>query len=181
MKFTTLLALLATACTLGACGDDTKKNTPEGTLVTANDFESIAGWGVDPAALSREQAHSGIYSIYIDPSREFSLTYENALGQLSPQKFRKIRLSAWVYLQSPKGNGSLGIQITDPTQGNKAIGGEGIPLAEVVRKYNTWVEVSKDMLLPDNVTSANHLKVFLWRGMATQAIYVDDIRISILE
>ncbi|ALW84486.1 hypothetical protein AUC43_04940 [Hymenobacter sedentarius] len=181
MKFTTLLALFATATAVAACGDDTKKNTSEGTLVTENDFESTAGWGVDPAALSREQAHSGTYSIFIDPSREFSLTYENALGQLSPQKFKKIRLSAWVYLQSPKGNGSLGIQITDPAQGNKAVSGEGIGLADVVKKYNTWVQVSKDMVLPDNITSANHLKVFLWRGMATQAIYVDDIRISILE
>ena len=181
MNSTTLLALLATAAAVAACGDDTAKKTTDSSVVVDNDFEKTAGWGVDPALLSREKAHSGIYSISVDPAREFSLTYENALGQLSPQKFKKIRLSAWVYLQSPKGNGVVGMQITDPAQGNKAVGGDGINLAEAVRKYNTWVEVSKDITLPDNITSANHIKVFLWRGMATQAIFADDIRISIIE
>lgn len=181
MKSFTLLALLATAATVAGCGNDTAPKTANGRVVTENDFENTAGWGVDPALLSREKAHSGVYSITVDPTREFSLTYENALGQLSPQKFTKVRLSAWVYLLSPKGNGVLGMQITDPAQGNKAIGGDGINLAESVKQYNQWVEVSKDMVLPETVTSANHIKVFLWRGVATQAIFADDIRLTIPE
>lgn len=168
------------AAAITACGDNGKKSA-DGHIVSENDFESTAGWGVDPALLSREKAHSGSYSILVDPSHEFSLTYENALGQISPQKFKKVRIDAWVYLQSPKGNGALGMQITDPTQGGKAVAGEGVGLGDAVKKYNTWVEVSKEMTLPANVTSANHLKVFLWRAGATQAIFVDDIRISIPE
>lgn len=179
MKFTTLLALATTTAGLTACGGDNAK-TAAGSAAAENDFEHLAGWGVDPSLLSREQAHSGVYSISVDPNREFSLTYENALGQLSAQKFKKVRLNAWVYLLSPKGNGGvLGMQITDPAQGNKAIGGDGINLGETVKEYNKWVEVSKDMVLPETVTSANHIKVFLWRGVATQAIFADDIRLTI--
>jgi hypothetical protein len=181
MKITTLLAFAALATLTASCSKDEAAQTAGGRVVTSNDFESTAGWGVDPNLLSREKARSGQYSISVDGSREFSLTYENSLGNLSPQKFTKVRLSAWVYLLSPKGNGSLGVQFTDPAQGNKAIGGEGIALAEEVKKYNEWVQVSKDFTLPANVTSANHIKVFLWRGMASQAIYVDDISLAIVE
>jgi hypothetical protein len=179
MKLTSIFALLATTSTLAACGGESSQK-PTGQIVTENDFESTAGWGVDPASLSKEKAHSGSYSISVDPAHEFSLTYENALGQLSPQKFKKLHVSAWVYLLSPKGNGVLGIQLMDPAQG-KAIGGEGINLGETVKKYNEWVQVSKDMLIPDNVTSTTRLKVFLWRGTASQALFADDISISIPE
>jgi len=181
MKFNTFLALVATAAVATSCGGDDDKKPANGRIVTQNDFESTAGWGVDPALLSREYAHSGVYSITVDPSHEFSLTYEAALGQISPQKFKKIHLEAWVYLQSQKGNASLGVQFTDPAQGNKAIGGEGIDLGQAVKQYNKWVLVSKDFALPDNITSANHLKVFVWRAMASQPVFVDDIRLTILE
>lgn len=181
MKLTTLLALAATTAVAASCGNDDAQKPVNGRVITQNDFESTAGWGVDPAALSREQAHSGVYSITVNPTHEFSLTYEAALGQISPQKFKKIHLEAWAYLQSQKGNASLGVQFTDPAQGNKAIGGEGIDLGQAVKQYNKWVLVSKDFVLPDNVTSANHLKVFVWRAMASQPVFIDDIRLTIPE
>jgi hypothetical protein len=180
MKSITLLTLLAATLAVTACGGDKSKKMADG-VVTENDFENTAGWGVDPTLLSKAQAHSGIYSISVDPTHEFSLTYENSLGQMKAQKFTKVHLHAWVYLLSAQSNGILGMQVTDPSQGNKAIGGDDINLGETVKQYNKWVEVDKDLLLPANVTSANHIKVFLWRGAAQQPIFADDIRISIPE
>ena len=184
MKFNVFLAALTGLTAAAACGSDTATTagTAAGRVLVANDFENLAGWGIDPALLARDHAHSGVCAISVDPGHEFSLTYENALGQLSAQKLRKVHLSAWVYLRGPAGGGGvLALQITDPAQGYKAIGNDGINLGEAVNEYNQWVAVSKDVVLPETATSDSHLKVFLWRAGATQAVFADDLRLTALD
>lgn len=174
------IALLLGLAGLGACsGSDTGSDSSSNDkVITANDFESAAGWNVDPNLLDKGRAHSGQYAIKVDQNHEFSLTFDSALGLVTPTKIKTIHLEAWAYLLSDKSTGILGVQIMEPT-GSEQVFGDGIKLGEEVKSYNKWVKVSKDFALPDNITAAQHVRLSLWRADATDQILVDDVRLSI--
>lgn len=172
----TALAMLS----LAACSSNTEFGTP-GDYITRNDFESMMGWIPDASALTKDHAHSGQYAIQVNPEHEFSLTYTAMLGNVSPHKLRGIKLEAWVFLPDDKTTGVLGVQILDPAQGNKEIFGSGINLPETVKEYGKWVQVSKDIMLPDNIAYTHNLKVFLWRAGTASTVYVDDLSIKAIE
>lgn len=166
---------------LAACSSGSNENTGA-DVITFNDFESSAGWGsIDDSALNKDLAHSGRYSIKVDPAREFSFTFETVLGKVSSTKIKRIRLEGWIYAPSAKATAELGLQVTDPDQGNKQVYGDGIKISDAVKDYGKWVKVSKDITLPDNIAATHHLKLFLWRASSPEAVYADDLRISILE
>ena len=173
--------LLLTLALMSACSsaDESADNVASNKIITTNDFESVAGWGcVDLATLEHGQAHSGHYSLKVDGGHEFSLTFDMALGVATPSKIKTVRLDAWAYLPSDKATGVLGIQIMEPA-GNAQTYGEGIRLGEVVKEYGKWVKVSKDFVLPDNITAMQHLRMSLWRAGASDYVLIDDIRLSI--
>ncbi|WP_156109088.1 carbohydrate binding domain-containing protein [Hymenobacter sp. APR13] len=175
-----LLSFAMLGVVLAACSGSDSSAPDNAKLITANDFESVEGWMPPTPALSREQAHSGKFSTRVDGNTEFSLGYSNLLGKVSPSKLRKITLQAWVYLPSAKSQARLGVQVSDPVSGQEVFG-DGITLTDQVKEYKKWVEVSKEITLPENITATQLLKVFLWRASASDAAYMDDIRLTIAE
>lgn len=174
-----LLTTLA-ALSLAACSSNPELGTP-GDYITRNDFESMMGWVPDASTLTRDHAHSGQYALQVTPEHEYSLTYQAMLGNVSPHKLRGIKLEAWVYLPDEKTTGELSVQIVDPAQDNKQIFSGGINLPETVKEYGKWVQVSKDIMLPDNIAYTHNLKAFLWRAGAASTVYVDDLSIKAIE
>ena len=178
-KFTLLLSLVSLGC-LGACSsDNTSGGNSNERVITANDFESTAGWNVDPTLLEHGKAHSGQYAIKVDKDHEFSLTFDMALGQATPSKIKTVHLEGWAYLTSEKSSGVLGLQIMGGPTNSDMVYGDGIRLADVVKSYNKWVLVSKDITLPDNITAVQHVRISLWRADATEPVLVDDLRLTI--
>ncbi|MCC2545883.1 carbohydrate binding domain-containing protein [Hymenobacter sp. BT175] len=177
-KIAPLLGLLGTL--LSACSNSDTAAPDTAKLITKMDFESVEGWMPPTPSLTREQAHSGRFSVKVDGNNEFSMGYSNLLGRVAPSRLRKIKVQAWVYLASEKSQARLGVQITDPVSG-KELFGDGIALGEQVKEYKKWKEVSKEISLPDNVTATQNLKVFLWRASASDAAYLDDVQLSIVE
>lgn len=177
MKNLTVLLGLAL---LGGCSSDesTSGSTSGEKIITANDFESVAGWNVDPNMLERGRAHSGQYAIKVDKDREFSLTFDMALGQATPTKIKTVHLEAWAFLPSNRSTGQLGVQVMDAANAQQVFG-DAIKLGEVVKSYNKWVLVSKEIALPDNITAGQHIRVSLWRADATDAVLIDDVKLSI--
>lgn len=169
------------ALSLAACSPSGSDQAAAGDYITRNDFESMMGWLPDATALTKEHAHSGSYATMVNPDKEFSLTYNAMLGDMSPHKLRGVTVEAWVFLSDDKGSAKLGLQVVDPDQDNKEVFGDGINLSEQVKEYNTWTKVSKEFLLPDNVTYTQRLKVFLWRSDAASPVYLDDLTIKGLE
>ncbi|TGD78530.1 hypothetical protein [Hymenobacter wooponensis] len=165
---------------LAACSSSDEKKVDANTL-TSTSFEEIAGWGVDMGTLSRERAHTGVYALKVDNAHDFSLTYDVVVGQVSPRKIKKINVHGWVFLPSTNTNAILGLQVTDPSQDNKAIWGDGIKMDEAVKDYNKWVEVSKDMEMPAELAPTHHLKMYLWRAGAIDPVYADDLSIQVIE
>jgi len=177
----TYIGLLGLALLASCSSDDQGDLKVDEKTITANNFESSAGWGgVDPTSLDRGHAHSGQYAIKVDGNREFSLTYDAALGLASPKKFKKVLLEGWVYMPSDRSTGILGIQVTNAEDG-KEVFGDGIKMRETVKLYKKWVKVSKEFTLPDNINATQHLKISLWRADASDAVLVDDIKLSIVE
>ncbi len=177
------LLTAATIACLTSCSSDSQNRASaldEDGLLTFNDFESMAGWIPENNSLTREVAHSGNYSIKVEPGMDFSLAYDAQLGQVTPRKPRKIKLEAWAYVLTNQSTAKLGLQIADPATG-QTVFGDGIELLEQVKKYRTWVPISKEIPLPDSIAHSHHLKVFLWRNYFPEVSYIDDVRISIID
>lgn len=166
---------------LNSCSGDKSGSAVGEKVIMANDFESVAGWNVDPTLLDRGHAHSGQYAIKVDQTHEFSLTYDMALGLASPVKVKTVHLEAWAFLPSNKSTGVLGIQLMGGPTNSDGVFGEGIRLGEVVKKYNEWVLVSKDFTFPDNITPLEHIRLSLWRADASDRVLVDDVKLTIKE
>jgi hypothetical protein len=174
--FITALAGL-TACSSDSASEYQRQSGPN--VLTDTSFEEVLGWGgIDPSMLTRERAHTGVFSMRVDKDHEYSLTYDVALGKMSPRKVKKIKLNAWVFLPSENTKAILGVQVIDPDQGNKETFGDGLKM-ETVHDYNKWVQIEKEMELPESLAPTHHLKLFLWRAAAVDPVYVDDLRLSI--
>lgn len=180
-----IIAGLVGLTLLAACSssDNSTGPTVDDNTITFNDFESGGGWSNDPyrndpALFKKGEAHSGRYAIKVDKDHEFSLTYDMPLGQVSPRKFKTLHLEAWVFLPSDKATGALGVQVMDHVT-NTQVYGDAIQLASVVKSYNKWVAVSKDFDLPDNITSTQHLRLWLGRSGSPEEVLADDMKLSI--
>ena len=151
--------------------------------ITFNNFEAGGGWSNDPGRnnpglVAKGNAHSGQYALRVDKDHEYSLTYDMPLGQVSTSKFKTLHLEAWVYMASAAATGTIGLQIMLP-DGSGAIGGDDLKFRDVVKEYGKWVKVSKDFTLPDNITAAQHMRVFMWRADASEEVLLDDVLLSI--
>ncbi|MDJ0364271.1 carbohydrate binding domain-containing protein [Hymenobacter sp. H14-R3] len=182
------LAALVGLASLGACSSkddahDTTDTTIDDKTITFNNFEAGPGWSNDPnrndvALVTKSRAHSGQYALKVDKDHAFSLTFEMPLGQISNSKFKTVHLDAWVYMPSAQATGTIGLQIIQP-QGNESIGGGDLKFSDVVKTYGEWVKVSKDFTMPDNITAANRLRLFMWRAGASDEVFLDDVKLSI--
>ena len=164
-----------------ACSSDNSSGAAKDKIITSNDFESTSGWSVDPNLLYRGRAHSGQYAIKVDGEHEFSLTFDMPLAQATPTKIKTVHLQAWALLPNDKATAQLGVQVMKPEDLSQQVFGEGINLNEVVKTYNEWVKVSKDITLPDDITPLQHLRVTLWRAGSNEQVLVDDVELSIKE
>lgn len=162
---------------LASCGGE-KVSSPANQLA-GNDFESVDGWVGDntPTSLTKEKAHSGRYSVKVDPAIEFSMGYNNLLGKLSSSKLRKIKIKAWVNIPSGKAESMIVASVTDPASNNSLMW-TGTKLIDQVKVYNKWVEFEKEIALPENVTYSHKLSVYLWRTGANETAFVDDLTIE---
>jgi hypothetical protein len=178
-SFTHSALVLTSLFFVTSCGgSSTPDNDPN--LISANDFEAVVGWMGDPNTISREQAHSGRYSVKVDGAHEFGMGYSLPLGKATMRKPHKIRISGWAYMVDAKSAARLGVQLLDPNTGKETFG-DGVNFNDAIKDYKKWVEISKDIVLPETTASTHELRVFLWRGSATTPAYLDDLRISLVD
>lgn len=167
-----------TAFGMVACGKG--GNDIPANQLASNDFESLDGWiGDQPiTSLTKEKAHSGRYSIKVDPNIEYSLGFNMLLGKLSTSKLKKIKIHAWVNVPNAKSAVVLVTQITNPADNNKQLLWEGVNMGNEVKTLNKWVEIEKTITVPDNATYNDKLGVYLWRTSSPETIYLDDLTIE---
>ena len=174
LRASSLLLLL----TLAGCGGNSTSR-PE-NLLTSNDYEQLTGWVPDNTIpyLTKEKAHSGLYSACVNGSIEYASGFTSILGKLSTSRLSKIRIRAWVWLPSKDAKATLVTQLTDPTTGKLAFY-DGLNLIEAAdNKFNKWVEIEKTLTLPATASYTSVLQFYLWRAQSSQPVYLDDIQIE---
>ncbi|WP_426058269.1 carbohydrate binding domain-containing protein [Hymenobacter sp. B1770] len=173
---------LVASCTLVlgavACSSSKKEDVTPENLITKNDFESMEGWGVVSSSLTTAKAHSGRYSVKVDPETEYSIGYTNNLIRVSDRKINKIHVHGWVLLSGPKAKAVMVVQITDPAKGGPPIYWEAMNIRAEVKTLNHWTEIDKDFDLPSTINSNQELKVYMWRNGPEQTTYLDDLEIT---
>lgn len=177
MKYV-LLALVG-AASLTACSNDNSTATPAKDVVMHNDFESMVGWVPDATALTQEQAHSGHYSLKVDKDHEYSLGYNQLLGQLSPTRIRGVRIDAWAYTSEKDPVAQLRVALNS-TIGGPTIASDGIGFNTEVKSYGKWVKVSKEFIFPPNVNYTTQLVMYLWSAGGPHRAYIDDVQLTAL-
>lgn len=148
--------------------------------LAGNDFESLDGWmnGVSNPSLTKEKAHSGVYSVKVDPAIDYSLGYNNQLGKISPTRVSKVKVHAWVNLPNDNTPVKLVIELRNPTEPKLALW-DSIDLLEAAKskEFNKWIEVEKTIALPPSTTYDSQLLIYMWRSGSTQPAYLDDLQI----
>lgn len=179
MKKYTYLAVALALTTLAGCGDNNGSSRPA-NLLTGNDFEQIEGWNGEAvvASLTKEKAHSGIYSMRVGPGVDYSSGFLGALGKLSATRVNKIQVKAWVFVPAGATAASLVTQLMDPAQANgKPLMYDALSLDKAVKARGEWTEVEKTITLPATASPTFKLYVYLWSGGSPNVAYIDDIQL----
>lgn len=171
----------ALALALAGCGSDEVAKTPA-DQITFNDFEAADGWsaGAPVPSLTKEKAHSGTFSIRVAPGLDYSLGYNNLLGKISSTRLKKVKVQAWVFVPNAQSTAVLVTQVHSVEQ-NKDLLWDGLDVAKEAKALNKWVQIEKEITVPETATYTNQLLVYLWRSGSAQPTYLDDLRISRVE
>ena len=127
--------------------------------------------------MTKEQAHSGKYSVKVGPDTEFGQSYTMQLSKIFDHKPHKLRIFGWAYMTDSKATARLGFQLYDLAQ-NKEIFGDGIDYVDAVKAPGKWVKIEKVITLPATVTGEQQIRVFLYRNSASSPAFIDDLGIS---
>jgi hypothetical protein len=161
---------------LMACSSDQAAGHYIGDVITRTDFEDVAGWGADVSAVTRERAHSGRFAIFVNASREFSLTYRLPLREASVHQIKAVNLEAWVYVPSGQADASLNVQVESATgTGVSPLYSEQFRLLDQVREFGKWTKVQHTFVLPAGLASESELRIFLRRNISPEPVYLDDL------
>ncbi|MBD2766894.1 carbohydrate binding domain-containing protein [Hymenobacter sp. BT664] len=155
----------------------------EANLLASNNFESVDGWtsGMPVPSLTKEKAHSGRYSVIVDPKVEFSLGYTNFLRALSASALKKVKVQAWILVPNRNAAANIVLQIVDSADlQRKPYFWQALDVMQQVKKDNQWVEVAQEFTLPANTAPTHMLSTYLWRR-GDQRVYMDDLRILKVE
>ncbi len=166
-----LVGLAATGCRWSGADE------PASHQIAFNDYEAVMGWMGSTESVTLERAHSGSHAVKVDGGMEYGLGYGMKLGQAADHPLHKLHLEAWGFMTDPQSTAQLGLQLYDPAQ-RKPVFSDGIDYAAAVKTPGKWLRISKDITLPDNASSTQQLRVFLWRASASSPAYLDDLRIS---
>jgi hypothetical protein len=164
------VGLLLTGCGYHQAYPDVREHR-----VFFNDFEHLDGWLPEASpTLTTERAHSGRYAVKVDATHEYSLTYNLKLGDAFTMRPRRMRLSAWAWVEDSGEDAKLIFSLSAPDDPqNKSSLYTQVFLVEHW-PYKRWTHVTRDIELPPEVSSKAKLSVYLWRNSATHAVYTDD-------
>jgi hypothetical protein len=163
--------LLGTSCS--------KTAADEQDSLMSNDFDHLTGWIEDVSSLTRDEAHSGTYSVVVKPGIERSLVYNITLGQLSRTRPHKVSVSAWVMRTGDQNAAQLIVKIKDPITGAQVFG-DSINLGRKVHKTNNWQRIEHIIEVPPMVSATSHIMVYMSGVGGSQPTYLDDLALNLV-
>lgn len=162
---------------LGCDGTNSGQAESNDKMLIYNNFDELRGW-IDNTAgsLTKQQAHSGRYSLTVGGGPEYSLTFRHPFGDLTASKPRKLRLQAWVRIEAAATPAQLVVEVTKPGS-QEQVFRRAINLVEH-GEPGKWTELKADLIMPETIAYDQVLVVYLWANTAVKAVYMDDLRIA---
>lgn len=152
----------------------------EACVLIQSDFEQFEGWFDPlPGFLNTEQAHSGRYSYRLGNGAEYGSVYRTTLANTRCEGVpRRLRLSAWVYLPSGRiRKTKLVVQVD--CHGRRPNVWRALEVSEVVRRYQQWERVQKNIALPTDLDPSDELQFYVWHAEANgEPTWVDDLLVE---
>lgn len=172
------IGLLAAAGLLAASCNS--RSGPRQRELAHTDFEGFKGWA--PALLpnlATEKAHSGKFSIRVDPQHQYSATFRAELGQLVSHRPRRITLGAWVWVPSFLDDASFVVAISNPSDPDHPVFRKEVFLNDS-GPFEAWKWVSRDLNIPMDMyfSSRSQLIVYLLAKNTQSAVYADDLLLT---
>lgn len=167
--FFLLISLFLTSCS--------KKHKLD-TYHYFQDFEAVKNWYPNTLTTDQIPAHSGFYSAYTDSSAPYSPTLMVKCAAF-PKKPKKIKASAWCYLNSNECVGSLCFNISSPKNESKQW--FAVNLTDQIKTTGKWTRVFLETNIEDaNFSPENVISVFVW-NTKSERIFLDDIEVEFVE
>jgi hypothetical protein len=146
-------------------------------------FEEFQGWApkVLPELVS-DKAHTGKYSIRVDPQHQYSPTFRAELGQLClHHRPRRLTLSAWVWVPEANAEAALILAISNPEDPDHPVVRKSLFVSDF-GPYGQWKYVSRDIdLVGADIpafSSKSQLVIYLWNSSSNDPVYADDLRLT---
>ncbi len=175
-----ILLLLAISAILVSCGGNKENKSGESTVVTyLTDMENIdslatlipATWK-NLETVTDTLAHSGKYASMVDSIKEFSLVYENKLGNMSQNLPKTVKVSAYGCTLKEGTKAFIVCSINN----NKFYSGAEVD--SLFTTTNEWKEISAEFKLPENLSTEDVLKAYVWNNKAG-VFLVDDLKVEL--
>jgi len=163
---------------IAGCSRRTPPPATPANLITRNDFEAVQGWLPDSPSLTTEQAHSGRFSLRVNPAVEYSMGYVMPLQAIGLQPGKRIRVSGWGRRSSFQCKAVVIVQVIDPDKGATPIHWQAIGLHTRIKTLNYWTPFSETVEIPAGAGPQARLQVYLWRTAPLDTMYLDDLEIS---
>ena len=165
---------------LAGCHPRDGRPTPRQRELARTDFEGFRGWA--PAMLPQlatDKAHSGKFSLRVDPQHPYSPTFRAGLGQLFSHRPRRITLGAWVWVPGFRDDAVLVMAITNPENPDNPVFRKEVYLNDS-SPFGAWKWVSRDLDIPlnTNFSSRSLLVVYLFAKDVTSPVYADDLLLT---
>lgn len=174
-----IFLLLAAAIVLTSCGGNKDKKTGDSTILTfATNLENIDSLAIIVPAtwknlntVTDTLAHSGKYASKIDSVSEFSLVYENRLGNISGSLPTKIKITAFGCSLQPDSKAIIVCSVSN----DKFYSGTSVD--SLFSTTNEWKEIKAEFTLPENLSADDVIKAYVW-NKKVGTFLVDDMRLE---
>ena len=179
-SFLQIGCLAGVVALLAGCHPRDGRPTPRQRELARTDFEGFRGWA--PAMLPQlatDKAHSGKFSLRVDPQHPYSPTFRAGLGQLFSHRPRRITLGAWVWVPGFRDDAVLVMAITNPDDPDNPVFRKEVYLNDS-SPFGAWKWVSRDLDIPlnTNFSSRSQLVVYLFAKDVTSPVYADDLLLT---
>jgi hypothetical protein len=161
--------LLVVMVVFAACSGNKSAEREPGSILVKSDLENLA-W-INQNTLSKDVAHSGMFSSKLDSLTEFSYGYSSTFNNLSDTLPVSVDVSVWIYYSQLKINSSLVISIDSVS---KNIFWKGVPLADSIKAANQWQEIKVTFELPKKIMPTDNLKIYVLNA-EKRNFYMDDL------
>ena len=163
-----LIVLVFASCSGNKSGNG---EVEPGSILVSSDLENLS-W-MNQNTLSKDVAHSGMFSGKLDSLNQFSFGFSNTFNNLSDTIPTSVDVSVWIYYPQLKISSSIVISIDSV---GKNIFWKGFPLNDSIKAVNQWQEVKVTFEIPKKVMPTDNVKIYVW-NTDKRTFYMDDMRL----